>query len=439
MAGLLAVLRALLALEKEGLLRIVRFKNRFKHPTAGGWADAMINFVCLGGGRGADAAAEGHVCELQLVHATLLKARKEFGGHGAYAAFREAAELLDFIVGGVLAGAVETAVLALTAAAEEASEAADGAGDHDEEAVAAGDALVKRARALVPAVDAAMVPLQRARAIVPEGGDAAQAAEPWLTTPAIAAAHARIATAEEVLESKKTQKAVPESQWVRAGTCQLCGKAFGTMGRGRQHCRRCGECVCVGCSPFKLEVRGAGKQRACLGCAALEHVLEFKFYQTGGEAKECAKLTENSTLFRIAKEPGMYCHAATGIVGSCTMRVAIPEDGDTKFLYLGLAAARKDLFKDYIYDDGDVWLMQCNGGYLFAGGARRDGAGTSPQAGDVLDIEFDAEACTLRFLRDGELLGEHTEVAPAAKFVVSMGSKGSALSLVGCNGLKVES
>ena len=79
MGDLLVVLRVLLEMEAEGLIRIVRFKNRFKNPTAAGWADAMLNYVCLSGG----AAAAGHVCELQLVHATMLKARKEFGGHAA--------------------------------------------------------------------------------------------------------------------------------------------------------------------------------------------------------------------------------------------------------------------------------------------------------------------------------------------------------------------
>jgi hypothetical protein len=79
MGDLLVVLRLLLKMEAEGLIKIVRFKNRFKNPTAAGWADAMLNYVCLGGG----AAAASHVCELQLVHATMLKARKEFGGHAA--------------------------------------------------------------------------------------------------------------------------------------------------------------------------------------------------------------------------------------------------------------------------------------------------------------------------------------------------------------------
>jgi hypothetical protein len=111
MGELLRVLRALLALQAEGRIVIVRIKDRFAHPTAAGWADAMINFVCLGGG----CAAAGHVCEVQLVHATMLKARKEFGGHNAYAAFREAAELLECAVGGFLVKQLSAAMEPLLA------------------------------------------------------------------------------------------------------------------------------------------------------------------------------------------------------------------------------------------------------------------------------------------------------------------------------------
>jgi hypothetical protein len=112
------VLRCLAALQAEGVLEVVRVKNRFKNPTAGGWADALINFVLLRrrmrkttatgeGGREQEEEEDQqqqqqqpqevyHICELQLVHSEMLKARKEFGGHTAYAAFREAAELLAF-------------------------------------------------------------------------------------------------------------------------------------------------------------------------------------------------------------------------------------------------------------------------------------------------------------------------------------------------------
>ena len=89
MDGLLAALRVLVRLHRAGTIAIVRYKDRLSRPTAAGWADAMINFVCQG---------SDHVCELQLIHGDMLKARKEFGGHQAYAATREAAEVLEFAV-----------------------------------------------------------------------------------------------------------------------------------------------------------------------------------------------------------------------------------------------------------------------------------------------------------------------------------------------------
>ena len=199
MGDLLVVLELLLALQEEGKIIIVRVKDRFGRPTAAGWADAMINFVCCSGG----AAAAAHVCELQLVHATMLKARKEFGGHAAYAAFREAAELLEFAVGGVLVAAATAAVapLAVPVAAVRAAVAAALVATEAEEeaaleAVAVAQALVSGGKARMwdagvrewvdtgcgwcEAAQAPLAALRVARALVPDGGDAAAAADPLL-------------------------------------------------------------------------------------------------------------------------------------------------------------------------------------------------------------------------------------------------------------------
>ncbi|KAK7253474.1 hypothetical protein SO694_00001932 [Aureococcus anophagefferens] len=72
-------------------IEIVRVKNRFAEPTAGGWADALVNF------RFADAAgaARGHVVEVQLVHASLKKVREAWGAHNGYTQFRTAVQLLE--------------------------------------------------------------------------------------------------------------------------------------------------------------------------------------------------------------------------------------------------------------------------------------------------------------------------------------------------------
>ena len=72
-------------------IEIVRVKNRYAEPTAGGWADALINF------RFADAAgaARGHVVEVQLIHASLKKVREAWGAHKGYTHFRTAVQLLE--------------------------------------------------------------------------------------------------------------------------------------------------------------------------------------------------------------------------------------------------------------------------------------------------------------------------------------------------------
>jgi len=82
------VLEALKQAEDDGLIVIVRIKNRFTNPSAGGWADCMVNFYMA-----ADPAQ--HICELQCVHKDLMLARKNLGGHVIYGKGRAAAELLE--------------------------------------------------------------------------------------------------------------------------------------------------------------------------------------------------------------------------------------------------------------------------------------------------------------------------------------------------------
>ena len=69
---------------------VVRVKDRFKHPSGGGWRDVMINyFVVIDGAK--------HVCEVQLVHKSLLTARKGLPGHIIYGVVRNATEVLEFL------------------------------------------------------------------------------------------------------------------------------------------------------------------------------------------------------------------------------------------------------------------------------------------------------------------------------------------------------
>ena len=66
MRDLLAVLHIVQEMCSEGKLMIVRCKNRFQSPTAAGWADAMLNMVCLDntGDDSGGGALSNHVCEL---------------------------------------------------------------------------------------------------------------------------------------------------------------------------------------------------------------------------------------------------------------------------------------------------------------------------------------------------------------------------------------
>ena len=79
------VVRAFLDCED---IEVVRVKDRFRFPSGGGWRDVMINYIVK-----ADKAK--HVCEVQLVHAKLLTARKGLDGHAIYNAVRNANELLE--------------------------------------------------------------------------------------------------------------------------------------------------------------------------------------------------------------------------------------------------------------------------------------------------------------------------------------------------------
>ncbi|KAJ1461169.1 hypothetical protein M885DRAFT_494766 [Pelagophyceae sp. CCMP2097] len=71
-------------------LAVRRVKDRFSSPTAGGWADCLVNLEFVD-----DDELRGHVCELQFVHKTLYFVRDRMGAHHSYDVFRSAAELLE--------------------------------------------------------------------------------------------------------------------------------------------------------------------------------------------------------------------------------------------------------------------------------------------------------------------------------------------------------
>ena len=76
-------------------IEVLRFKDRFAHPSAG-WRDARINYRIKG---------STHVCEVQVAHEKLLLCcGKEMGGRDSYAEERHAREILEFLGADLPAG-----------------------------------------------------------------------------------------------------------------------------------------------------------------------------------------------------------------------------------------------------------------------------------------------------------------------------------------------
>ena len=97
MATVAAIAEAFVKLSKVKVVRIVRVKNRFATPSAGGWRDLMINFVIEAPGDDDDEGdvRKQHVCEVQVAHEMMLTARKGLPGHEIYAIVRNATELIE--------------------------------------------------------------------------------------------------------------------------------------------------------------------------------------------------------------------------------------------------------------------------------------------------------------------------------------------------------
>ena len=80
-----AVAEVVRLLREASAIEIVRVKDRFTTPSAGGWRDLMINYTLAG---------DAHCCEVQICHNSLLVARKGLPGHAIYGRVRNANELL---------------------------------------------------------------------------------------------------------------------------------------------------------------------------------------------------------------------------------------------------------------------------------------------------------------------------------------------------------
>ena len=95
------VIEIVMELHKEGVLEIVREKDRFVNaPSSGGWRDQMVN-VCLVAENGSK-----HICEIQIVHHMMLNARKEMAGHVVYNIVRNVLEMMHMSRGSTDAAAL---------------------------------------------------------------------------------------------------------------------------------------------------------------------------------------------------------------------------------------------------------------------------------------------------------------------------------------------
>jgi hypothetical protein len=68
-------------------VNVVRTKDRSNNLTSMNWMDIMMNLTL-------NSDASAHVCEVQIVHAKMLVARSELGGHEPYGKLRAANEIL---------------------------------------------------------------------------------------------------------------------------------------------------------------------------------------------------------------------------------------------------------------------------------------------------------------------------------------------------------
>ena len=88
MSQVAAAIDFLQSQHEAGVVVITRVKDRFFDvSSAGGWRDCMINFYLV-------ADKNKHICEVQVVHKTMMTARKGLPGHAVYNRVRNASELL---------------------------------------------------------------------------------------------------------------------------------------------------------------------------------------------------------------------------------------------------------------------------------------------------------------------------------------------------------
>merc|ERR1740121_223636 len=80
---------------KLGVLQVLRVKDRFRTPSAGGWSDVLLNaqFPTT------ESRQTVFPFEVQMIHSAMLTLRQDLGGHENYAKYRTAFELIELYDG----------------------------------------------------------------------------------------------------------------------------------------------------------------------------------------------------------------------------------------------------------------------------------------------------------------------------------------------------
>jgi hypothetical protein len=137
-----------------------------------------------------------------------------------------------------------------------------------------------------------------------------------------------------------------------------------------------------------------------------------------------------------------YAHATTPALregqGATAVELQIAAGSTVANLFVGLVPAGKALPDGELYNDRDVWLIDCRTGALYGGGGggseagRGTGGAGELGAGCCLTLRHDGAAGTLHFLKDGELHGPGfgTGVFGPMKVVVSMMTEGNEVRLL---------
>jgi hypothetical protein len=190
--------------------------------------------------------------------------------------------------------------------------------------------------------------------------------------------------------------------------------------------------------PVPAQVAASAPVRAAAGGDALA------FVETGGKAGEMEAYNHGKAC-RKTGDDGFSFAATRSLTAERRVDLLVAEGSNVKWLFVGMAAADKDLSLDaegeFIYgsDFGgdDAWLMECGSGrvlYSLHGVCDWSPAAAPVEPGSVMSIEHNKEARTVRFLVNGEPHGPGFDGVSSSslKLCVCMGSVGNEVQLLDC-------